>query len=147
MLLLLLLLLLQSVKSWLVQMQCAICILSLDFRTAFGNALHYYLCHIIIEHDFDDTSIKILCSPYKNVTSISGVNGFLSEKFPTERTLTEDLFTIWKQPVHTNNHLYPSPAKRCSSTSPLMIPRSNRRIEMRKLCTINNSAKKPPRWY
>jgi hypothetical protein len=76
------------------QMQCEICILSLDFRTAFGNALHYYLCHIIIEHGFDDTSIKILCSPYKNVTSISGVNGFLSEKFPIERTLTEDLFAF-----------------------------------------------------
>jgi hypothetical protein len=27
--------------------QCAMCILSLDFLTAFGNVIHYYLCHIL----------------------------------------------------------------------------------------------------
>lgn len=66
------------------QTQCAICILSLDFRTAFGNVLHYYLCHVIFAHVFDDTSVKILWVPYINVTSIIDVNGFLSEKFPIE---------------------------------------------------------------
>ena len=51
---------------------------------------------------------------------------------------------IWKQPIHINNHLYPSPAKTWSSTSSLMIPRSNGRTEMRKLRTINNSTKSRP---
>jgi hypothetical protein len=66
------------------QMQCALRTLSIDFWTAFEKVSHYYLCHIIIEHGFDDTAAKILWVPYKNVTSIIDVNGFLTEKFPIE---------------------------------------------------------------
>ena len=53
------------------QTQCAICILSPDFRTAFGNVLNYYLCHVINEHDFDVITVKTLWAPYKNVASIA----------------------------------------------------------------------------
>jgi len=38
----------------------------------------------------------------------------------------------------------PPPDKKWISPPPLMIPRSNRRIKMRKLCTTNNSAKSSP---
>lgn len=74
----------REIVTYAEQTQCAICILFLDFRTAFENVLHYYFCHIIIEHGFDDTSAKILWAPYKNVTSRIDMNGFLSEKFPIE---------------------------------------------------------------
>ena len=64
------------------QMRCAIC--TLDFWTVFEKVSHYYLCHIIIEHGFDDTSVNILWAPHKNGTSRIDVNGFLSDKFPIE---------------------------------------------------------------
>jgi hypothetical protein len=41
---------------------------------------------------------------------------------------------IREKSIHTNNHLYTPPAKTWSSTTPVMVPRSNRRIKMRKLC-------------
>ena len=40
--------------------------------------------------------------------------------------------------------LYTSPAKKWSSTPPLMIPRSNGRSEVRKLCLICKSTKSRP---
>ncbi|RWS06000.1 hypothetical protein B4U79_10356 [Dinothrombium tinctorium] len=42
--------------------------------------------------------------------------------------------------IYANNHLHPPPVKKWSRTSSLMIPRSNGRTKMRKLCTINNRA-------
>jgi len=51
---------------------------------------------------------------------------------------------IPEKPVHTNNHLHTSPTKHWISTIPLMVPGSNRRVKMRKSCTINNSAKGRP---
>lgn len=51
---------------------------------------------------------------------------------------------IRKNSIHTNDHLYPCPDKKWSSTTPLKVPRSNRRIRMRKFCTINNCAKTAP---
>jgi hypothetical protein len=74
----------REIVTYLEPMQCALRALSLDFWTAFEKVSHYYLCHIIIEHGFDDTSAKILWAPYKNVTSRIDVNGFLTEKFPIE---------------------------------------------------------------
>jgi len=51
---------------------------------------------------------------------------------------------IWKKNLCTHNHLYPPPVKKWSSPPSLMIPRSNRGIKMRKLCTANNSAESSP---
>jgi hypothetical protein len=60
------------------------------------------------------------------------------------KTLTEDLFTFENNPYTPIIICTPLLLKKWSSTSPRMIPRSNRRIEMRKLWTINNSAKSRP---
>jgi hypothetical protein len=46
--------------------------------------------------------------------------------------------------MYTTIGTYYSPVKKWSNPPPLMIPRSNRGIKMRKLCTINNSAKGSP---
>jgi hypothetical protein len=63
--------------------QRAICILSLDIRTAFDNVLQEYLYHIFKEHGFDDTSTHILrfLYSYKNVTSRCEVNVLISGRF------------------------------------------------------------------
>ena len=51
---------------------------------------------------------------------------------------------IQKNPIHTNDHLHPHPDRKWSSTTPLIVPRSNRKIKMRKFCIINNCAKTDP---
>jgi hypothetical protein len=54
------------------------------------------------------------------------------------------LIHIREKLIYVNDHLYRSPVKKWSSTLPLMIPRSDRGIKERKLCTVDNSAKSRP---
>lgn len=74
----------RDVLAYAAQTQRAICILSLDFQTAFDNVSRIYFYHILSEHGFDDTSVKILRALYKNATSKCQVNGFVSQRFPIE---------------------------------------------------------------
>lgn len=52
-----------------------ICILCLDFRTAFDKVSHDYLYNILSENGFDDTSVGIPRVLYKNATFSYDVNG------------------------------------------------------------------------
>ena len=74
----------RDIVAYAVQTQRGICILSLDFRTAFDKASHDYLHNILREFYFDDTLVIMPCALYKNATSSYDVNGFLPECFSSE---------------------------------------------------------------
>jgi len=67
-----------------------ICIVSIDFSTAFDRISHEYLYKVLSSHGFDDLFIQRIKTFYGNATSEKHINDFRSDQIQIQRSMRQE---------------------------------------------------------
>jgi hypothetical protein len=73
----------------------ALCILSLDFRSAFDCILHHYLFQILAEYGISEWFVDRIRSMCENVTASLQITGVLAEPFPIHSAIRQGCPLAW----------------------------------------------------
>jgi hypothetical protein len=87
-----------------------ICVLTLDFRSAFDNISHDYLIATLNHYGFSDRMIRSIMSLYENATSMAQINGYMTNPVPIKSStrqgcpLSMYLYALFLQPLLNSLH-------------------------------------------